>query len=160
LSCRLGANSKEGREIQKKLLFAAFTYPFHSIKCVKAKKQLSLVSYFVLHSIPGLGKKLADAANAYHEGVRIFVELLLALKNEENVSIHVTSLKIGRFLKVCKEDWVYVMYLVKAVCCVYHAEIEMKSIDRAAVVDSDAVTVDGVLEMEAIDQWNRSHGEV
>ena len=121
---------KKGKQIQKELLFATFTYPFHAITyCMESKKkkkkgnytEYPLVMYFVLNSIKGMpgAKKLGYTANNYHNAVNMVIDTLSDhLQNNQQ-----KSLQIGRFLMECKTNWIYVLYLVRAVCTVYNKGI-------------------------------------
>ena len=132
LSNYLGNNKKEGKQIQKQILFSAFTFPFHGIKISKKKnKNDSLVMYFVLHSIPGMpdASKMGEKANIYHKGCQMFIDLLLKLQNG-SLSNEQLSLEIGTFLRCCKDDWIYVMFLIKSVCINQYKQIDIKSIDE------------------------------
>eukprot|EP00485_Elphidium_margaritaceum_P016361 CAMPEP_0202724176 /NCGR_PEP_ID=MMETSP1385-20130828/171480_1 /ASSEMBLY_ACC=CAM_ASM_000861 /TAXON_ID=933848 /ORGANISM="Elphidium margaritaceum" /LENGTH=607 /DNA_ID=CAMNT_0049389669 /DNA_START=118 /DNA_END=1938 /DNA_ORIENTATION=- len=120
--CLDATNKSRARQLQKELLFAAFTYPFHGIRCRRRRATISMTSYFVLHSMPGLGKKLADVANAYHAGVADMIALLRRLKKKKNDDDPITheemSLAVGKFLLQCKQRWRLAMQLVKSVCVV------------------------------------------
>ena len=61
--------------------------------------------------------------------VDLFIQLLLALQNG-SVTEQRKSLQIGKFLRRCKEHWIYVMYLVKTVCSIHYTQIDMQTIDN------------------------------
>eukprot|EP01084_Bolivina_argentea_P064309 117307_1 len=121
-----------GKQIQKELLFAAFTYPFHGIKFIetnkkKRKVESALVMYFVQYSLKGMigGKKLGEMVyGCYHCGVDMVIDILTEENEKEK------ALEVGKFLRLCGDKWIYVMYLVKAVCRVYEKGISVKQIDE------------------------------
>ena len=61
----------------------------------------------------------------YHDGVNLFIKLLLRLQNE-TLSNDKLSLEIGHFLLCCKDNWIYVMYLIQTVCPIYYKQIDLK----------------------------------
>eukprot|EP01084_Bolivina_argentea_P064310 117308_1 len=159
---------KIGKQIQKKLLFSAFTYPCHAIKWIDANskkkgKDDSLVMYFVTHCIKGMdkGKQIAKTANKYHCGVNMIIELLSsnviantnvvksfqyrpAIYSREEKENDIKQMEnngkkrlvVGKFLRLCKEDWVYVLYLTRAVCQVYNydvIEVSIHEIDELQI---------------------------
>ena len=121
---------EENEQMPKELMFAAFVWPFHSIKY--GKKEKSLIMHFVLHSVPGMpnATKLGESAITFCEGTDLFIALLLRLKNEKNVKNEAMSLEVGKFLLLCKENWIFCMCLIKAICKIFYSDIQLSTIQE------------------------------
>ena len=130
------------KEKERDIMLSAFLYPWNEFEYkmnLNKKNVYPITMYLLKDSLPGLPKRLAETVVMYHKSTKYLLKLIgkqqlqeelnrrnnsknLNKKNKnanENtnnkVSIFEKRLLCGLFLSESKDDWEYVLWLVKTV---------------------------------------------
>ena len=108
------------KDKQNDMMLSAFLMPFIGVTYKVKKKHESIIQYFMLKSLPGMGKKMMENILVYHNTMELFMKVIRMnidkqINNDtiDDEFIRNQRLYIGKALNISKEKWRDVVYLVK-----------------------------------------------